>query len=53
VNFIRGETARAVSADSPFFEGEAKAVRRGSLVLMFKSDQGQPGRPQRPESVTV
>lgn len=53
VNFMRGEIARAISAYSPNFEGEAKVIRRGCLVHMFESDQSQPGRPQRPESVTI
>jgi len=53
VNFMRGETARAVSTLGPLFEGEAKVVKRGSLVHLDKSYQSQLGRPQRPESVTV
>jgi hypothetical protein len=53
VNFIREEAARAVSTYSPFFEGEAKCVKRDALVHLFKRYQSQSERPQRPESVTV
>jgi hypothetical protein len=53
VNFMREETARAVSAYSLLFEGEAKVVKRGCLVRKYKTCQGQPGRPQRPELVTT
>lgn len=53
VNFMRGEVARAASTYGPNFEGEAKVKRRGCLVHLFESDQSQPGKPQRPESVTI
>jgi hypothetical protein len=51
--FHKREAARAVSTYSPFFEGEAKFVKRDALVHLFKRCQSQSGRPQRPESVTI
>jgi hypothetical protein len=53
VNFMREEIARAISTYGPLFEGEAKVVRRRSLVRKCKTYQGQTGRPQRPELVTI
>ena len=41
MNFMRGEAARAVSARSPFFGGEAKFVKRDALVHLAKRCQSQ------------
>lgn len=53
VNFMRGEIARAISTYSPLFEGEAKVVKRRSLVRKCKMYQRVPGIPQGPELVTT
>ena len=40
MNFMRGEAARAVSTRSPFFEGEAKFVKRRSCS--FGQEMSEP-----------